>query len=159
MSQEWQIRQQMLVGEEKMEKLAQSRVAVVGLGGVGSAAVEALARAGVGSLLLVDHDTVSDSNRNRQLIATLATVGLPKADAWRERVLSINPCAQVEVSRTFIKEGEDGGLFAFQPDFVIDAIDTVSAKLWLMAACCEQTVPFLSCMGTGNRLSLSLIHI
>lgn len=153
MSQEWQTRQQMLVGEEKMEKLAKSRVAVVGLGGVGGAAVEALARGGVGGLLLIDHDTVSDSNRNRQLIATLDTVGRAKADAWRERVLSINPLAQVEISRHFVKEGEDGGLFDFGPDFVIDAIDTVSAKLWLMAACNERDIPFLSCMGTGNRLS------
>lgn len=153
MSEEWQARQELLTGEEKLCKLAKSRVAVIGLGGVGGAVVEGLARAGVGVLLLVDHDTVSDSNRNRQLIATVDTVGMEKTEAWRRRVLCINPAAQVQLSPVFVGPQQSGGIFDFAPDYVVDAIDTVSAKLWLMEQCKAHNVPLISCMGTGNRLS------
>lgn len=150
---DWQIRQNMLIGEANTEKLKNSKVAVVGLGGVGGATVEALARAGVGNLLLIDGDTISESNRNRQLIATTETIGQKKTEAWKNRVLSINSQASVYTAYKMVGKGEDGGLLAFAPDYVVDAIDMISAKLFLIELCKNNQIPFISCMGTGNRVS------
>lgn len=141
----------LLLGQESIKKLSSCRVAVFGVGGVGSYAVEALARAGVGGFLLVDSDTVDISNINRQLIATTKTVGRPKVEAARERVLEINPAASVDALRRFYLPGEPEDLIT-GCDYVVDAIDTVSAKIALALQAQEKSIPIISCMGAGNKL-------
>lgn len=148
----------LLLGESGVKKLQNSRVAVFGLGGVGSFVVEGLARCGVGGLVLVDSDTVSRSNLNRQLIATHQTLGRPKVEAARERILSINPNAQVETHQIFYLPGEGYGLIN-GCDYVVDAIDTVSAKLALIEEARACSIPILSCMGTGNKLDPTRLQI
>ena len=152
-------RTQLLLGAEGMEKLKNARVAVFGLGGVGGYTVEALARSGVGALVLVDHDTISESNINRQILALHSTVGLPKAEAAKMRVLDINPQAKVEARVEFY--GPDtAATFDFSKyDYVVDAIDTVTGKLALITAAKEANVPILCCMGTGNKLDPSGFRI
>lgn len=148
-----------ILGAEGLEKLAQSRVAVLGLGGVGGAAAEALCRCGVGSLLLVDNDVVSSSNRNRQLVATADTIGQPKAEVARARLLAINPHCQITVEQRFYLPEESDFLYQWQPDCVLDAIDTVTAKLHLAQSCQQRGIPLLSSMGTGNRLDPSQLRL
>lgn len=148
----------LLLGESGVEKLQKSRVAVFGLGGVGSFVVEGLTRCGVGGLVLIDSDTVSRSNLNRQLIATRQTLGRPKVEAARERILSINPQAQVETHQIFYLPGEGPGLME-RCDYVVDAIDTVSAKLALIEEARALSIPILSCMGTGNKLDPTRLEI
>ena len=152
-------RTQLLLGQPAMEKLKNARVAVFGLGGVGSYTVEALARSGVGALDLVDHDTVSLTNINRQLLATHSTLGMSKTEAAKNRVLDINPACRVTVHETFY--GPDTAqLFDFtQYDYIVDAIDTVTAKLQLIARAKETGTPILCCLGTGNKLDATKFHI
>lgn len=140
-----------LLGDDGIAKLSAARVAVFGVGGVGSYAVEALARAGIGALDLFDGDTVADSNRNRQLIALTSTVGLPKAQVAADRVRDINPTCQVTPHVLFyLPENADTvDLAAY--DFVIDAVDTVAAKLELAVRCKDAGVPLIASMGTGNK--------
>ena len=140
-----------LLGDDGIAKLSAARVAVFGVGGVGSYAVEALARAGIGALDLFDGDTVADSNRNRQLIALTSTVGLPKAQVAADRVRDINPTCQVTPHVLFyLPENADTvDLAAY--DFVIDAVDTVAAKLELAVRCQAAGVPLIASMGTGNK--------
>lgn len=145
-------RQTKLIGRAATARLQAAKVAVIGLGGVGGATVEALARSGVGRLYLLDRDVFEVTNLNRQILATLDTLNRPKAQVARERVLSINPDAQVDaVQHAFTKETADS-LFDFEPDWVIDAIDNITAKINLIEACTERGVPVISSMGTGNRL-------
>lgn len=145
-------REAMLLGEDAVERLARSTVALFGVGGVGSYAAEALARSGVGNILLVDNDTVSISNINRQLCALHSTVGLYKADVVAERLKDINPELNVTVRREFVLP-ENIHAFDFPAfDYVIDAIDTVSAKLAIADICYKTGTPVISCMGTGNKL-------
>lgn len=146
----------MLLGNAPLEKLSASRVAIFGLGGVGSAAVEGLARCGVGTMLLIDNDTVSQSNINRQLIATDRTIGMHKTDAERDRILTIDPGATVLCYNTFVTTD-----FAFLPDvdFIIDAIDTVTAKIHLAEYAYQKNIPIISSMGTGNKLNPALLQI
>ncbi len=142
-----------------MGKLKSSSVCVFGIGGVGSFAAEALARAGVGTLYLVDKDNVSDSNRNRQLIALSSTVGRPKVEVMKERILDINPSAQVYTyQRFFLPETADGFDFS-EYDYVVDAVDTVTAKVFLAMRCKEYGTPIISSMGTGNKLDPSRFMI
>ena len=152
-------RTRLLLGSEAMEKLKNSRVAVFGLGGVGGFVVEALARCGVGKLELVDHDTLSETNINRQIFALHSTVGMAKAEAAKVRVLDINPQAEVNARQEFYgpdtAESFDFGSY----DYVVDAIDTVTGKLALIAAAKEANVPILCCMGTGNKLDASKFQI
>ncbi|WP_341480178.1 tRNA threonylcarbamoyladenosine dehydratase [Anaerotruncus rubiinfantis] len=148
----WLARTGLLVGAQGLEKLAAARVAVVGLGGVGSAAMEALCRTGVGHLLLVDHDTVDLTNLNRQLVATRDVVGLPKAQAAEKRLRAINPDGDFTFAAQFYLPENSAFLFDWQPDYVVDAIDTVTAKLHLAQECAARGVPLVSCLGTGNRL-------
>lgn len=148
-----------ILGEAALERLANTRIAVLGLGGVGGAAAEALCRSGVGSLLLVDNDTVSRSNCNRQLIATAHTVGQPKCDAARERLLSINPNCNITSAQRFYLPEESDFLYDWQPHCVLDAIDTVTAKLHLAAECQGRGIPLLSSMGTGNRTDPSQLRL
>lgn len=152
-------RTEMLFGREGMVRLFHARVAVFGLGGVGGYAVEALARSGVGSLTLVDNDTVSRSNLNRQILATRDTVGQYKTDAARARVRSINPDAEVHTHRLFFLP-ETADSFDFHGyDYIVDAIDTVSGKLELAVRAREAGVPIISSMGTGNKLDPTALEV
>lgn len=142
-----------------MEKLAAARVAVVGLGGVGSYVAEALCRSGVGRLLLVDGDVYAPSNLNRQLGAILATVGRLKVEVTRERLQSINPECQVQVLPEFYRSGDFDKVFAGQMDFVADAIDDTAAKTDLLVECCRRKIGVISVMGTGNKLHPELLQL
>lgn len=149
----------LLLGGEAMEKLKAARVAIFGLGGVGGYVVEALVRSGVGALELVDHDIISVTNINRQLLATHKTIGMSKALAARERVLEINPnCEAVARELFFLPDTADQ--FDFNDyDYVVDAIDTVTGKLELVRAAQEAGTPIISSMGTGNKLDPSKFQI
>ena len=152
-------RSALLLGAEGMKKLRGAKVAVFGLGGVGGYVAEALARTGVGALELVDHDTISLTNINRQLLATRSTVGMAKAEAAKARVLDIDPTisvtARVEFFGPDTKEGFDFSGYSY----VVDAIDTVTGKLALVTAAQEANVPIISCMGTGNKLDPTRFQI
>ena len=149
----------LLLGSSGMEKIRRAKVAVFGLGGVGGYVVEALARSGIGSLELVDHDTISETNLNRQILATHTTIGMQKAEAARQRVLDIHPDCQVTVRNCFF--GPDtADTFDFSDySYVVDAIDTVTGKLALVTAAQAAGVPIISCMGTGNKLHPELFEI
>lgn len=145
-------RTEMLVGKEAMEKLKAAKIAVFGVGGVGGYAVEALARAGIGDITLVDSDRVALSNINRQIIATHESVGRYKCDVMRERILSINPEAKVTVHNLFFGE-ETKSLFDFSTyDYIVDAIDSLSAKIELIALAKASETEIISAMGAGNKL-------
>lgn len=145
-------RTQLLLGEKGMEKLHRAKVAVFGIGGVGGCTVEALARSGVGSFVLVDDDKVCLTNLNRQIIATRKTVGRYKTEVMKERILEINPEAEIEERRCFYLP-ENADEFDFSDySYVVDAVDTVSAKLELIVRAQSQGIPVISCMGAGNKL-------
>lgn len=145
-------RTQLLLGEKGMEKLHRAKVAVFGIGGVGGCTVEALARSGVGSFVLVDDDKVCLTNLNRQIIATRKTVGRYKTEVMKERILEINPEAEIEEHRCFYLP-ENADEFDFSDySYVVDAVDTVSAKLELIVRAQSQGIPVISCMGAGNKL-------
>ena len=153
------LRTAMLLGEEAVEKLAKARVAIFGIGGVGGYTLEALARAGIGQIDLIDSDTVSRSNINRQILATQSTVGMPKVEAGKRRVLDINPDCQVRTWEIFYTP-ETADQFDFtQYDYIVDAIDTVTGKLQLVKAAQEAGTPIISCMGTGNKLDASAFEV
>ena len=145
-------REALLVGEDGVRKLSEKTVAVFGLGGVGSFVCEALARGGIGHLILVDNDTVAESNINRQLVALHSTLGKKKTEVAKARVLDINPGAKVETYEMFYMPDTAEKIDLSVCDFVVDAIDTVTAKLELAVRCDRLGVPCISCMGTGNRL-------
>ena len=152
-------RTELLLGSEAMEKLRKSRIAVFGLGGVGGYTVEALARAGIGQIDLIDSDTVSRSNINRQILATHSTVGLPKVEAGRNRILDINPDCVVRTHQVFYTP-ETADSFDFRDyDYIVDAIDTVTGKLALVQRAAEAGTPIISCMGTGNKLDASAFQV
>lgn len=145
-------RSQLLLGESNMKKLSEARVAIFGIGGVGGYVAEALARTGVGSFVLIDDDKVCLTNINRQIIATRKTVGQYKTDVMRERILDINPDAEVEVRKCFFLP-ETAHEFDFtQYSYVVDAVDTVTAKLEIIMQATQNNVPVISCMGAGNKL-------
>ncbi len=154
---EW-TRTAMLLGEAGIDRLQQSRVAVIGLGGVGGHCAEALARVGVGALLLVDADIVDATNLNRQLVATKRTIGMPKAQALAQRIEEISDC-RVDALRLFVGEDTIDAVFTDKLDFVVDAVDTVSAKLALIRAANARHIPLISCMGAGNRLDPSRLSV
>ena len=145
-------RSELLLGQEAMEKLENSHVAVFGVGGVGSYTVEALARCGVGEITLVDNDTVSLTNLNRQLIALHSTVGRLKTDVAKERLLDINPNIKVNSLATFFTPETSDSIDFSVFDYVVDAIDTVSGKIALVQICNNKNIPIISSMGTGNKL-------
>lgn len=151
-------RSEMLIGREGQEALARSAVAVLGVGGVGGFAVEMLARAGIGRLILVDPDRVAPSNLNRQIIALEDTIGQFKTQAAAERVAKINRACAVTQIREFLS-GESDFSFLDGADFCIDAIDTVSAKIALCLACREKGIPLVSAMGCGNRMDASKLAL
>ena len=152
-------RTQLLLGKEAMEKLQRSRVAVFGIGGVGGYVCEALVRSGVGAFDLIDDDKVCLTNLNRQIIATRKTVGKYKADVMKERMQEINPDVEVNVHRCFFlpENAED---FPFEKyDYVVDAVDTVTAKLEIVMQAKKKRVPVISCMGAGNKLDASAFRV
>lgn len=149
----------LLLGGAAMEKLKNARVAVFGLGGVGGYTVEALARSGVGSLILVDHDTISLTNINRQILATADTVGMGKAETAAQRVKAINPDIQVTAIQKFYGPDTAAEFDFTQYDYVVDAIDTVTGKLALITAAKAANVPIISSMGTGNKLDPTRFQI
>ena len=152
-------RTELLLGADAMEKLKNARVAVFGLGGVGGNAAEALVRSGVGALDLVDSDVVSVSNLNRQLFATRSTLGMDKVEAAKQRLLDINPDLKVTTHKCFFLP-ETADRFDFtQYDYIVDAIDTVTAKLCLAEAAERAGTPIISSMGTGNKLDPSAFEV
>jgi tRNA A37 threonylcarbamoyladenosine dehydratase len=152
-------RTELLLGSSAMERLQKARVAVFGIGGVGGYAVEALARSGIGTLDLFDHDEVSLTNLNRQIIATHDTIGMKKVDAAKLRIHSINPYAVVNAYPVFYTP-ETADQFDFSVyDYIIDAIDTVTGKLCIIQNAIAAGVPVISCMGTGNKLDASKLEV
>lgn len=153
------IRTEMLLGTEAMKKLSDAHVAIFGIGGVGGYVAEALARSGIGTLTLVDNDTVAKSNINRQIIATYDTIGEDKVRVMEKRILSINPDAKV-ITKTCFYLPENAAEFDFsQYSYVVDAIDTVTAKIDLVMRAKAAEVPIISCMGTGNKLDPTRLEI
>ena len=149
----------LLIGKDAMDKLNKATVAVFGLGGVGGYVVEALARSGVGGLVLVDHDTVSLTNINRQILAAHSTVGMGKAQAAKARALDINPHLRVDAKQVFYGPDTREQFVFSQYDYVVDAIDTVTGKLALVQAAQAVSTPIISCMGTGNKLDPTKFQI
>jgi tRNA A37 threonylcarbamoyladenosine dehydratase len=149
----------MLLGKESSEILAGKTVAVIGLGGVGGHAVETLARAGIGSLILADKDDISESNINRQLIATAKNVGHSKASEWKKRVLDINPECRVEALELFYLPETRDEIFSRDIDFIVDAVDTVTAKVDLIIQAKQRNIGIISSMGLGNKTDPEKIRI
>ena len=145
-------RTELLIGKERIEKLVNSKVAIFGIGGVGSFVAEALARAGVGSFLLIDNDTISESNLNRQIHALTNTIGKYKVEVMKERIMQINPKAKVEISKEFFMPNSDSNLIDNTINYIVDAIDTVTAKIELVIRAEKLQIPIISSMGTGNKL-------
>lgn len=152
-------RTELLFGKEAMDKLAGSKVAVFGIGGVGGYVCEALVRSGVGAFDLIDDDKVCLTNLNRQIIATRSTVGKYKTDVMRDRMLDINPNVEVEVHKCFFLP-ENADDFPWESyDYVVDAVDTVTAKIALVMKCKEKNIPIISSMGAGNKLDGSQFKV
>ena len=152
-------RTQLLLGSDNMDRLADAKVAVFGIGGVGGYVVEALARSGVGSFVLVDDDKVCLTNINRQIIATRKTVGKYKVDVMKDRILEINPDADVEIRKCFYLP-ENAHEFPFEEySYVVDAVDTVTAKIEIIMRAKAADVPVISCMGAGNKLDASAFQV
>lgn len=152
-------RAELLLGEEGIQKLRDATVMVFGIGGVGSHCVDALARSGVGKLILIDNDTVSLTNINRQSIAFHSTVGKYKTHIMKERIRDIDPTIEVETHEIFVLPENLEELFVKKPDYIIDAIDTVTAKLALVELAFKEEIPIISSMGTGNKLHPELFEI
>ena len=153
------LRTAMLLGENAVDRLRQARVAVFGIGGVGGYTVEALARAGIGQIDVIDNDTVSVSNINRQILATHSTVGIPKVEAARKRILDINPVCIVRTHQVFYTPETAAGFDFTNYDYIVDAIDTVTGKLALVQQAYAAGTPIISCMGTGNKLDASAFQV
>ena len=152
-------RTELLIGPEAMERLKQAQVAVFGVGGVGSHCIDALARSGVGSLILIDNDKVSLTNINRQCVAYHHTVGQYKTKVMEEQIRAVSPNIRVQTYERFILKEDLSGLFETKPDYIVDAVDTVTAKLTIAEWAQREGVPLISSMGTGNKLHPELFEI
>jgi tRNA A37 threonylcarbamoyladenosine dehydratase len=152
-------RTELLIGSEGINKLKNSKVAIFGIGGVGTFTTEALARSGVGKFVLIDDDCICLTNINRQIHATHETVGKPKVEVMKERILSINPKAQVETQQKFYMPGSAEDLIKKDYDYIVDAIDTVTAKIDLVISAQALGIPIISSMGTGNKLDPTKFQI
>lgn len=159
MKEKWNARTELLIGKEKLEKLEKAKMIVYGIGGVGSFAVEGFIRAGIENIILVDNDVISPSNLNRQIHATISNIGKVKVDCMKERILSINPKANVQ---TYLPQDIENGeetLIDDTIDYVVDAVDTITTKLKLIQTAKENQIPIISCMGTGNKLDPTKFEI
>ncbi len=155
----WRSRTEMIIGPDGVSRLEESHILVAGLGGVGAAAAEMLCRAGIGTLTLLDADTVADSNRNRQLPALCSTLGRLKTDVVGERLMDINPALRLIRFSEYIKDEKTENLLdAAKYDYVVDAIDTLSPKIWLIAHCVQRQLPVVSSMGSGAKLDPSQVR-
>ena len=152
-------RTEMLVGNEGMEKLKDAKVAIFGIGGVGSFVCEGLARSGIGNFILVDFDKIDESNINRQLIATTKTVGRDKVDLMKERILDINPNANVEVYKEFYLADSEIDVITEDLSYAVDCVDTILAKIAIICNCDAINVPVISSMGTGNKLDPTMFEV
>ena len=152
-------RTELILGSESIEKLNKSKVCIFGIGGVGGYVCEALARAGIGSFVLIDNDTVNIANINRQIIATHKTVGQYKVDVMKERILDINPNAIVEVHKCFYLPENEADFDFSKYDYVVDAVDTVTAKISIIINAKKNNVPVISSMGTGNKLNPTMLEV
>ena len=144
-------RTELVIGKEGLEKLSNAKVAIFGLGGVGSFVLEGLVRAGIGNFVLIDDDRICLTNLNRQILATRKTVGQPKVEVAKQRILDINPDANVEIHQEFFMP-ETEGILDNSIDYIVDCIDTVTAKIELVVRADKLNIPIISCMGTGNKL-------
>ena len=144
-------RTELVVGKDGVEKLNNTKIAIFGLGGVGSFALEGLVRVGIGNLVLIDNDCVELTNLNRQILATHKTIGKPKVEVAKQRILDINPNANVEIHQKFFMP-EIEGILDESIDYIVDCIDTVTAKIELAVRADKLNIPIISCMGTGNKL-------
>ncbi len=156
--QEQFFRTDLLIGKNGIEKLNEAKVAVFGIGGVGSYVVEGLARSGVGNFVLVDNDEVDLSNINRQIIATYKTLGRSKVEVAKERILDINPDAHIEIYKQFFMPETDG-IIDSSLSYIVDAVDTVTAKIELVMRASKFNVPIISSMGTGNKLNTTMFEV
>ena len=152
-------RTEMLLGNDGMEKLNDAKVAIFGLGGVGSFVCEGLARSGIGNFILVDFDKVDESNINRQLIATVNTMGKYKVDLMKERILEINPDANVEVYKEFYMADSKSNIITEELSYAVDCVDTIMAKIAIICSCDDINVPVISSMGTGNKLDPTMFEV
>ena len=156
----WKERTQLLVGAEGLARLFESSVAVIGLGGVGAYAAEMLCRAGVGHLILLDSDVVSESNKNRQLIALDSTIGKPKSAVLAERLKDINPDVRLTLINCYLEEGSIQQLLGeHKVDFLVDAIDTLAPKIALIRYCVESGIPHVSSMGAGAKFDATAVRL
>ena len=156
----WKERTELLVGAEGLERLFESSVAVIGLGGVGAYAAEMLCRAGVGHLILLDSDVVSESNKNRQLIALDSTIGKPKSAVLAERLKDINPDVRLTLINCYLEEGSIPQLLGeHKVDFLVDAIDTLAPKIALIRYCVESGIPHVSSMGAGAKIDATAVRL
>lgn len=155
----WLSRTEALTGRAALEKLANSHVMVLGLGGVGSFAAEFICRSGVGKMTIIDGDTVDPTNRNRQLPALATNHGVAKAEIMRERLLSINPELELQVIQDFIIPEKIPSLLALQPDYCVEAIDSITPKLFFIRLALEAGIPFVSSMGAGGKMDPTQIRI
>ncbi len=156
---DWQERTALLLSQEEMTLLKYSHVLLAGLGGVGGAAAEMLVRAGVGKLTVVDGDVVQDSNRNRQLGALISTSGIKKADVWKQRLFDINPELKLDVIDEYIKDQRMIDILDTGFDYVVDAIDTLSPKVFLIYHSLKRQIPVVSSMGAGGKMNPQLVKI
>ena len=152
-------RTELLIGMDSLNKLKESKVVVFGIGGVGSYTVEALVRAGVGKLILVDDDTICLTNLNRQIHATHKTIGKSKVLVMKDRILTINPNCEVITYETFVTADNMGDIITEDTDYVVDAIDTVASKLSLVEYCTKRDINIICCLGTGNKLDPTLFRV
>ena len=152
-------RTEMLIGNEGMEKLNNAKVAIFGIGGVGSFVCEGLARSGIGNFILVDYDKTDESNINRQLIATEKTIGRYKVDLMKERILEINPNANVEIHKEFYMADSKTDIIKEDLSYTVDCVDTIMAKIAIICKCDSINVPVISSMGTGNKLDPTMFEV
>ena len=152
-------RTEMLIGEDGIKKLEDAKVAVFGIGGVGSFVCEGLARSGLGNFILIDYDKVDESNINRQIIATTKTVGKYKVDLMKERILEINPNANVETHKEFYLADSETDIITEDLSYAVDCVDTIMAKIAIICSCNELDVPVISSMGTGNKLDPAMFEV
>ena len=156
MDEKWNSRTEILIGKQGIEKLEKAKIIIYGIGGVGSYTTEALARAGIGNLILVDNDKITPSNINRQIHATTKTVGKNKVDVMKKRIEEINPNANVQV---YMNEENEENLINTECSYVVDAVDTIKTKLTLIEKANEIGVPIISAMGAGNKLDATKFEV